>query len=125
MSRPKIIVVDDDILIRETVRLALEHAGFAVTVVEDPERALESIRRVEPALVIMDLYMPGLDGRELCRRLKADPATAGVPVVLFTGSNEAVDVVTGLDSGAVEYLAKPIDGEVLVRKIKDLLKLKR
>lgn len=125
MSRQRIVVVDDEILIRETVRLALEHAGFEVTVVEDPAAAFESVKTRRPELVIMDLYMPGLDGREVCRRLKSDPATKDIPVVLFTGSNEAVDVVTGLDSGAVEYLAKPIDGEVLVNKIKGILKLKR
>jgi DNA-binding response OmpR family regulator len=114
--------VDDEILIRETVRLSLEHAGYAVTVVEDAARAFDEVKEAKPALVIMDLYMPGLDGRDVCRKLKKDAATKDVPVILFTGSNEAVDVVTGLDSGAVEYLTKPIDGEVLVRKIRQILK---
>ena len=123
MSRPGIIVVDDEVLIRETVRLSLEHAGFVVTVVEDPSKAFDAVKKALPALVLMDLYMPGFDGRDVCRKLKADAATKDIPVVLFTGSNEAVDVVTGLDSGAVEYLAKPIDGEVLVRKIRAILKL--
>lgn len=122
MSRPRIVVVDDEVLIRETVRLSLEHAGYDVTVVEDPARAFDEVKQARPALVVMDLYMPGLDGRDVCRRLKKDAATKDVPVILFTGSNEAVDVVTGLDSGAVEYLTKPIDGEVLVRKIKGVLK---
>lgn len=122
MSKPKIVVVDDEILIRETVRLALEHAGYAVTVVEDGAAAFDQVKKAAPALVVMDLYMPGLDGREACRKLKADPATKDVPIILFTGSNEAVDVVTGLDSGAVEYLTKPIDGETLVKKIRTILK---
>lgn len=122
MSRPRIVVVDDEVLIRETVRLSLEHAGYAVTVVEDAAHAFDEVKKARPALVVMDLYMPGLDGREVCRRLKKDPDTKDVPVILFTGSNEALDVVTGLDSGAVEYLTKPIDGEVLVRKIKSVLK---
>ncbi len=124
MSRPGILIVDDEVMIRETVRLSLEHAGYAVTVVADPARAFDSVVAAKPELVLMDLYMPGFDGRDLCRRLKADPATKHIPVVLFTGSNEAVDVVTGLDSGAVEYLAKPIDGEVLVGKIRAILKHK-
>jgi DNA-binding response OmpR family regulator len=122
VSKPRIVVVDDEILIRETVRLSLEHAGYAVTVVEDAARAFDEVKEAKPALVIMDLYMPGLDGRDVCRKLKKDAATKDVPVILFTGSNEAVDVVTGLDSGAVEYLTKPIDGEVLVRKIRQILK---
>lgn len=122
MSKPRIVVVDDEILIRETVRLALEHAGYAVTVVEDGAAAFDEIKKAAPALVVMDLYMPGLDGREVCRSLKKDTATKDVPVILFTGSNEAVDVVTGLDSGAVEYLTKPVDGEMLVKKIRSVLK---
>lgn len=122
MSKPKIVVVDDEILIRETVRLALEHAGYEVGVVEDGAAAFDEIKKAAPALVVMDLYMPGLDGREVCRRLKKDAATKDVPVILFTGSNEALDVVTGLDSGAVEYLTKPVDGEMLVKKIRSVLK---
>lgn len=116
------MIVDDEILIRETVRLALEHAGYPVTVVEEASCAFEAVKKVRPALVLMDLYMPGLDGREVCRRLKADAGTKDIPIVLFTGSNEALDVVTGLDSGAVDYLTKPIDGEVLLRKIEGILK---
>ena len=119
--RRKIIIVDDDVLIRETVRLALDHAGYAVTAVGDPGRALAAVRAERPDLVIMDLYMPGFDGRELIRQMKADPETAATPVILFTGSSEPIDVVSGLQSGAVEYLAKPIDGEVLLGKIRHIL----
>jgi DNA-binding response OmpR family regulator len=119
----RVVIVDDDLLIRETVRLSLEHAGFGVHVVEDPSTALSFIRAEKPDLVVLDMYMGGTDGREIARGLKADPATAKVPVVFFTGSNEAVDVVTGLDAGAVDYIAKPIDGEVLVMKIRSILKM--
>ena len=66
--------------------------------------------------------MPGSDGRELIRELKADPEIAATPVILFSGSDEAIDVVSGLQSGAIEYLGKPIDGEVLLAKIKHILK---
>ena len=119
----RIVIVDDDVLIRETVRLSLEHAGFGVTVVSDPSSALAVIRAEKPDLVVLDMYMGGIDGREIARGLKSDPATAKLPVVFFTGSNEAVDVVTGFDAGAVEYIAKPIDGEVLVAKIRSILKM--
>lgn len=121
--RRKIVIVDDDVLIRETVRLALDHAGYYVIAVGEPERALTVVRTEKPDLVIMDLYMPGSDGRELIRELKADPAIAATPVILFSGSDEAIDVVSGLQSGAVEYLGKPIDGEVLLAKIKHILKI--
>jgi DNA-binding response OmpR family regulator len=120
--RQKIVIVDDDVLIRETVRLALDHAGYYVIAVGEAERALTVIRTERPNLVIMDLYMPGSDGRELIRELKADPAIAATPVILFSGSDEAIDVVSGLQSGAVEYLGKPVDGDVLLAKIRHILK---
>ena len=122
--RLKIVIVDDDVLIRETMRLALDHAGYFVIAVGDPGRALATVRADKPDLVIMDLYMPGFDGRELIRAMKSDPEIAATPVILFTGSSEPIDVVSGLESGALEYLAKPIDGEVLIAKIDHILKKK-
>lgn len=119
----RVVIVDDDVLIRETVRLTLEHEGFDVTAIEDPTAALGAIRAAKPDLVVLDLYMGGVDGREIARALKKDPATQKIPIVFFTASNEAVDVVTGLDAGAVDYIAKPIDGEVLVVKIRHILKM--
>jgi DNA-binding response OmpR family regulator len=118
-----VAIIDDDDLVRETLRLSLQHAGFEARVIEDPAAALADLRARKPDLVVLDLYMGGVDGREIARGLKADPATAKIPIVIFTGSNEAVDVVTGLDAGAVEYIAKPIDGEVLVAKIRRILKM--
>ncbi|MBI3564089.1 MAG: response regulator [Elusimicrobia bacterium] len=120
---PHVVIVDDDILVRETVRLSLEHEGFHVRAVEDGATALNLILAERPDLVILDLYMGPVDGREIARALKSTPATARVPIVFFSGSNEAVDVVTGLDAGAADYIAKPIDGEVLVNKIRSILKL--
>jgi CheY-like chemotaxis protein len=122
--RTKLVVVDDDVLIRETMRLALDHAGYYVVAVGEPGRALATIRAEKPDLVVMDLYMPGFDGRELIRSMKGDPDLAATPVILFTGSSEPIDVVSGLASGAMEYLAKPIDGEVLIQKIEHILKKK-
>jgi DNA-binding response OmpR family regulator len=119
----RVVLVDDDLMIRETVRMTLEHAGFGVHVVEDPSTALAFIRTEKPDLVVLDMYMGGVDGREIARGLKSDPATSKLPVVFFTGSNEPIDVVTGLDAGAVDYIAKPIDGEILVAKIRSILKM--
>ena len=121
--RRKIVVVDDDVLIRETVRLALDHAGYYVIAVGEAERALSVVRAEKPDLIIMDLYMPGFDGRELIRSIKSDPEIARTPVILFSGSDEAIDVVSGLQSGAIEYLGKPIDGEILLSKIRHILKV--
>jgi DNA-binding response OmpR family regulator len=124
VSAPRrVVIVDDDLLIRETVRISLEHSGFGVHAIEDASTALATIKAEKPDLVILDMYMGGVDGREIARGLKADPSTAKLPVVFFTGSNEPIDVVTGLDAGAIEYIAKPIDGEVLVNKVRSILRM--
>ena len=117
----KILLVDDDALVRETVRMALRHGGFDVRVAEDPARAPELAGADPPDLVLMDLYMPGMDGLELCRRMKKDPRTQAVPVVLFTGSDEEIDKLSGKEAGAFEYITKPIDARKLVAKIKSIL----
>ncbi len=119
----RIVVVDDDAMVRETVRLSLEHAGFAVQTIEDATTAVAEIKAAKPDLVVLDMYIGAVDGRDVARELKKDPATAKMPLVFFTGSDEAVDVVTGLDAGAVDYIGKPIDGEVLITKIRHILKL--
>jgi DNA-binding response OmpR family regulator len=120
---PRIVVVDDEAIVCESLRLSLIQEGFRATAVDDASRALEAIRAEKPDLVVLDLYMPGVDGREIARALKADPATKAIRILLLTGSNEAVDVVTGLDAGASDYVTKPIDGEVLVSKIRSMLNL--
>lgn len=125
-AKRRIAVVDDDAMVRETVRLSLEHEGFEVVVVEDPatpEAAAGAVRDGKADMVLLDMYMGAVDGRDVARALKKDPATSKTPVVFFTGSDEAVDVVTGLDAGAVDYIGKPIDGEVLISKIRHILKL--
>jgi DNA-binding response OmpR family regulator len=122
-SKTRIVVVDDDAMVRETVRLSLEHAGFNVETIEDAGTAVAAIRETKPDLIILDMYMGAVDGRDVARALKKDQATAKTPIVFFTGSDEAVDVVTGLDTGAVDYIGKPIDGEVLITKIRHILKL--
>ena len=121
--KPRIVVVDDDAMVRETVRLSLEHAGFFVSTIEDASTAVAEIKATKPDLVVLDMYIGAVDGRDVARALKKDPLTAKTPIVFFTGSDEAVDVVTGLDTGAVDYIGKPIDGEILITKIRHILKL--
>ena len=123
-NRPKtVLVIDDDEMVRESVRACLEHEGFQVAVVEEVAKVWDAIRAVEPDLVIMDMYMPETDGRVILREMKKNPDTAKIPVVFLTGSTEAVDVYTGLDAGAVEYFAKPFVGEDLAAKIRTILKM--
>lgn len=116
-----ILLIDDDALVRETVRLTLAHAGFDVKVLEDLSSPEEAVRREKPDLVLMDLYMPNLDGLELCRRLKHDPATKSIPVVMFTASMEDIDKLSGAEAGAFDYITKPIEPKKLIEKITALL----
>ncbi len=121
--RPAVVIVDDESIVCESLRIQLESAGFRATAVNDPSRALATIQAEKPDLVVLDLYMPGVDGREIARALRADPATSTVRILLLTGSNEAVDVVTGLDSGASDYMTKPVDGETIAAKIRSMLNM--
>jgi len=120
-ARKKVLIIDDEDLVRETVILALGHAGFAAEGLADSARAFAHIKQDQPDLVLLDLYMPEVSGWDLCRRLKADPQTKAIPIVMFTGSNETIDVISGISAGAFEYLTKPIDGEVLIAKVRALL----
>ena len=122
-KKPRVLVIDDDAIVRETVRIALGSGGFEALTLESPALAQTVVRQSKPDLILMDLYMPELNGLDLCRKLKSDPATKGIPVVLFTGSNETVDVISGIDAGAFEYITKPVDGELLIAKIRGVLKL--
>ncbi len=121
--KPRILIIDDDVLVRETVKIALIQADFEAATLEEPSGAEEEIRRSKPDLILLDIYMPDLDGLDLCRRLKADPATARIPVVILTGSRETIDVISGIQAGAFEYLAKPVDSELLIQKIRTVLKI--
>ncbi len=123
MEKPKILVIDDDEMTCESVRLALVHEGFDVAVAFSGKAALEAIRRVRPDLAVLDLYLPDMGGWELCRQLKADIATADLPILILSGSNETVDVISGIDAGAFQYITKPVDTDVLAAKIRLHLKL--
>lgn len=117
----KILVIDDEHVVRESVRVALTHAGYEVVTLEAPAAAHLVVRQTRPDAIIMDLYMPELGGIELCRKLKSDPQTQNIPILIFTGSTEPIDVVGGLDAGAFQYIGKPIDPRVLVEKIAGVL----
>jgi DNA-binding response OmpR family regulator len=120
-ARRKVLIIDDEDLVRETVILALSHAGFAAEGLADSSQAFARIKQDQPDLVLLDLYMPEVSGLDLLRRLKADSQTKAIPIVMFTGSNETIDVISGISAGAFEYLTKPVDGEALIAKVRSLL----
>ena len=121
MGEPKILVVDDDPDIFEIVETNLVGAGYSVVRADDGAEGLRKVRSEQPDLVILDVLMPELTGWEVLAKIEADPATAGIPVIMLTCKSEDHDVLRGLEEGAVEYLTKPFYPENLVASVKILL----
>ncbi|MCX6538374.1 MAG: response regulator [Acidobacteria bacterium] len=120
-----VIVVDDTDVSAEVLRRLLLQDGYAVEVAHDGESGLEAVRRSTPDLVLLDVMMPGINGFEVCRRLKSDPATRLTPVVLVTTLDGRDDRIQGMDAGADDFLTKPVDGMELRARVRALLRLKR
>jgi DNA-binding response OmpR family regulator len=115
----RVLVVDDDPNVRDVVRRYLEHAGYQVDLAGTGEQALESAERARPDLVVLDLMLPGIDGLEVCRRLRR---TAPVPVVMLTARGEADDRITGLELGADDYVTKPFSPREMVLRVGSVLR---
>lgn len=115
----RVLMVEDDQRIRSSVRMALEADGFAVTEHESGEDALAVFAPDEVHVVLVDIMLPGIDGFELCRRLRA---TSDVPVIMVTARNRTEDVILGLEAGADDYMTKPFDTGELSARIKALLR---
>jgi putative two-component system response regulator len=120
-----VLVVDDDESARHLLARLLSRQGYTVESAVDGVSALEAVQESEPDVVLLDVMMPGLDGFEVCRRLKGDPATRLTPVVLVTGANDQAHRVEGLVVGADDFLAKPVDTDELLARVGALVRLKR
>lgn len=115
----RLLVVDDDKGIRETMQLALSEEGYLVDVAPDAEQAMEAIRRNAPDLLILDVMLPGKDGFELCRDIRR---TSNLPIILLTAKTDTIDVVVGLESGADDYVVKPFERRELLARIRSALR---
>lgn len=122
MTAQRIFVVEDEPDIAEVLKFNLERAEFQVEVERRGDAALESIRKHPPDLIVLDLMLPGLDGLEVTRLLKRDPATARIPLVMLTAKGEEVDRIVGLELGADDYIPKPFSPRELVLRIKAVLR---
>jgi two-component system phosphate regulon response regulator PhoB len=121
-KRESILIVEDEEDILELIQYNLSREGFRVRGVRDGEEALDLIRRTNPDLVVLDLMLPGIDGLEICRRLKEDELTRSIPVIMVTAKGEESDVVLGLGIGADDYLPKPFSPRELVARVKAVLR---
>jgi len=121
-SRRDILVVEDEADIRKLVRYNLEQEGFALLEAADGEQALALLHKQRPHLVILDLMLPGMNGLEVCRVLRADERLAKLPVLMLTARATEVDKVLGLEIGADDYVTKPFSPRELVARVKALLR---
>jgi len=119
MANDKILVVDDEANIRDLARIYLEREGYAVMTAGDGEQALAQFRLEEPALGVLDLMLPKLDGWEVCRRLRAK---SNVPIIMLTARDDDVDKIVGLEMGADDYMTKPFNPRVLVAQVRAILR---
>jgi two-component system, OmpR family, response regulator MprA len=120
MSKRHVLVVDDDPLILEVLRTVLDLEEFRVTTATDGTSGLAMLAQDRPDVVVVDVMMPGLDGLEVCRRIKSDPATANVPVVLLTARDRVEDQQAGEAAGCDAYLTKPFSPLYLIDVIADI-----
>jgi len=118
----KILVVDDDLETLKLVGLILDRKGYEIVAARHGEQALEKARAQQPDLIVLDVMMPDMDGYEVSRRLRTDPETAELPILMFTAKSAIQDRVTGLEAGADDFLSKPIHPQELVSRVESLLR---
>jgi CheY-like chemotaxis protein len=116
-----VLLAEDDAGIRLIARLALERAGWRVTVAANGREALEQVAKDRPDVVLLDWMMPEMDGAEACSQLKSNPETADIPVVFITAKSQGFEVDRGLALGAKAYIVKPFDALTLGQQLKDIL----
>jgi len=122
LKTAKIVVIEDEVDILEVITYNLGREGYQVIASESGEDGLEKIGNSSPDLVILDLMLPEIDGIELCRKLKSDPLTQRIPVIMVTAKGEESDVVLGLGVGADDYVTKPFSPKELVARVKAVLR---
>jgi DNA-binding response OmpR family regulator len=122
MSRQSILIIEDDADILELLSYNLTREGFQVHVAQDGETGLAAARQRLPSLILLDLMLPGMQGLEVCRRLKVREESRAIPIIILTAKGEESDIVVGLEMGADDYLVKPFRVKELVARIRAVLR---
>ena len=122
MANELILAVDDEAHILELLSFNLEAGGYRVVTAATGEDALVVCAHERPAMVLLDIMLPGIDGMEVCRRLKSAPTTADIPIIMLTAKGDEVDKILGLELGADDYITKPFSVRELIARVKALLR---
>ena len=125
MAKETILVVEDEEDIRELLKYNLEKEGYQVFGAATGEEGLRAVRDRPPDLILLDLMLPGIDGLEVCRRIRGEAQTQHLPIIMLTAKGEEADIVTGLELGADDYIAKPFSPRVLLARLRAALRRRR
>jgi two-component system, OmpR family, phosphate regulon response regulator PhoB len=119
----KILIVDDQLEVRELVQVTLEIGDYQILAAENGRQALDLAQTEHPDIVLLDIMMPGsdIDGLEACRRLKRDPATAGITIVMLSAKGQESDIAAGREAGADDYFTKPFSPIALIEKVEEVM----
>ncbi len=119
MSNETVLVVDDEANIRDLARLYLEKEGYKVIIAQDGAQAMAQVKANDPALMVLDLMLPEIDGWEVCRRVRAE---SNLPIIMLTARDDDIDKIVGLEMGADDYLTKPFNPRELVARVRAILR---
>lgn len=122
MSKEHILIVDDEKDILELISYNLTRERYRVITAMTGEQALENASMEKPDLILLDLMLPGIDGLDVCRRLKSDQLTRSIPIIMVTAKGEDADIVTGLELGADDYITKPFSPRILLARVRAVLR---
>lgn len=122
MKARKVLIIEDEEDILALIHYNLTREGYQPTGAMTGEEGLAAARNQRPELILLDLMLPGIDGIEVCRRLRAAPETADVPIIMLTAKGEEADIIRGLEVGADDYMTKPFGSHVLLARIKSVLR---
>lgn len=120
-QQPKVLIVDDEPFNLDYIEQELADSNYQLITASNGREALDKIYSVQPDLVLLDLMMPILDGFAVLAQVKADPSVRDIPVIIISAASDSRSVVKGIKQGAEDYLTKPVDGDLLLQKVKEYL----
>lgn len=121
----KVLVIEDDPATLRLIGYSLQHEGYQVLTASNGLEGMRKVQDEKPDLIVLDVMLPGIDGFEICHRLRSEPATAQLPILMLSAKAQEIDRDTGLKVGANDYLAKPADPLEIVKRVEKLLAQKR